>query len=337
MDQAHEFLDQLRRDGWIQDPDARLTPLSGGVSSDIYLVEDGPERFVVKRALARLRVKDDWFADVSRSATEEAYLRHVARWLPDAVPQLRFANPSAGYFAMEYLGAGWTNWKQLLLAGRCDVAQAGRAGFVLGTIHRRSASDTEVIRTFDTTLSFHQLRTDPYLLTTGQRHPRLRDRFFHEAARLESTRECLVHGDFSPKNILVGADRMILLDCEVAWYGDPAFDVAFLLNHLYLKSLYHAPRLLALDAVITGFWRAYRETRGNATDETLETRVAPLLLMLMLARVDGKSPAEYLNSTQQQFVRNFVCEMLPATPTRLETVSEAWFERLPSLPKALKP
>ena len=62
-----------------------------------------------------------------------------------------------------------------------------------------------------------------------------------EAERLVTCRSVLVHGDFSPKNLLVSGDRLVIIDCEVAWYGDPAFDLAFLLNHLCLKALYHAP------------------------------------------------------------------------------------------------
>ncbi len=326
MSDAADFLDQLRRDGRVRDPQARLTPLSGGVSSEIYLVEDGGERFVVKRALARLKVRDEWFADVGRNASEHDFLGCVGGFLPEAVPGLRFHEPAAGYFGMEFLGDGFANWKTLLLAGVCEPAHARLAGHILGTIHRQTAGREDLRRRFDTTTNFHQLRTAPYLLTTGERHPDLQTIFADEARRLEATRECLVHGDFSPKNILVRGDRLVLLDCEVAWFGDPAFDVAFLLNHLLLKGLFHAPREPGLAALAAGFWRSYLDARPYLGEEW-EACVTRLLPLLMLARVDGKSPVEYLAPTRAQFVRDFVREHLRASSARLAVLTADWLAR----------
>ncbi len=326
--EAAQFLDMLRRDGHVRDSQGRLTPLKGGVSSELYLVEDGAEKFVVKRALPKLNVKDDWFADVSRNATEWKYLQYVGGLMPGVVPKLRFANPDAGYFGMEFLGEGFANWKQLMLAEDCRVEHADLAGRILGEIHRRTSFNTSLWEQFDTTPNFHQLRIEPYLLTTGNRHPELRDLFFAEAQRIESTREVLVHGDFSPKNILISGDRMVLLDCEVAWYGEPAFDVAFLLNHLFLKSLHHAPRRFGIERMVAAFWSAYAEARHSGTCHPVEQRVVPLLLMLLLARVDGKSPAEYLTLRKQQFIRDFVPKHLPSPPKNLARLSEIWFTEL---------
>lgn len=230
----------------LRRPDAKLTPLTDGVSSEIYRVDDGGDSFVVKRALAKLKVKEHWTADVCRNHYEQLFIEYVARFLPQAVPSLRPAPKDRGYFAMELLGPEFTNWKQRLLRGEARVEDALQAATILGRIHAHSAADSETERQFDTTANFIQLRIDPYLLTTGLRHPDLRPLFEEEAKRLASTRQCLVHGDFSPKNLMLSPSRMVLLDCEVAWYGDPAFDLAFLLTHLHLKALYHAPREIGL-------------------------------------------------------------------------------------------
>ena len=325
MKESDAFLALLRRDGVVRAPDARLTPLSGGVSCEIYLVEDGAERFVAKRALAKLAVKADWFADVSRNRHEWEYIRYVARFLPEAVPVLRDCSAANNYFTMEYLNGRFLNWKQLLLAGQMNAAHARHAGEVLARIHRHSAGDAEAMRLFDTTPVFFQLRLEPYLLTTGAKHPPLRPLFEAEAARLAAARECLVHGDFTPKNILIGPERMVLLDCEVAWFGDPAFDVASLLNHFFLKALLHAPRDAGLRPMIDGFWAAYQAVRPSPE---LEARVNRLLLMLVLARVDGKSPVEYLDAARQQFIREFVREQLPPEKFSLPNIADAWFNRL---------
>ncbi len=325
MDAAAEWRARLAGDGYLRDPAARLTPLVGGVSSDIWLVEDGPHRFVVKRARPRLRVRDEWRADVGRNTIEHRFFERVGAWLPGAVPRVLFSRPEAGYFGMEYLGEGFALWKSQLLAGDFSPATAVAAGRLLGTVHARSAGDAALARDFDTTANFHQLRTEPYLLTTGARHPAWRAQFEAEARRLEATREALVHGDFSPKNLLVGADgRLVLLDAEVAWYGDPAFDVAFLLNHLFLKRLYHAPRGEPLRQLITAFRASYRAARGGEP-EGFEARIARLLPLLLLARVDGKSPVEYLVPARAEVVRAFVAAVLSAPPATVEALAGEWF------------
>jgi aminoglycoside phosphotransferase (APT) family kinase protein len=325
MNESDAFLALLRRDGVVRTSDARLTPLSGGVSCEIYLVKDGAERFVAKRALAKLRVKADWFADVSRNRHEWEYIRYVARFLPDSVPVLRHCSATDNYFTMEYLDGRFLNWKQLLLGGQVNAVHARHAGNVLAQIHRHSAGDTAAMRLFDTTPVFFQLRIEPFLLTTGAKHPALRPLFEIEAARLAAVRECLVHGDFSPKNILINGDRLVVLDCEVAWFGDPAFDLAFLMNHLCLKALRHAPREIGVRPMLDEFWSAYQAVRPSPE---IESRVGRLLLMLALARVDGKSPVEYLDAGRQQYVRDFVREQLPTGNFSLRDIADAWFSRL---------
>jgi aminoglycoside phosphotransferase (APT) family kinase protein len=328
MCEPAELLNELRRNGHVLDPHARLTPLHGGVSSEIFLVEDGAQRFVVKRALAKLKVKDDWFADVRRNVSERNYLECVHWMMPGTVPELRFVSPSDDYFGMEFLGEGFTPWKQLLLAGDIRITHAELAGSILGEIHERTTYNEALRRKFDTTANFYQLRIEPYLLTTGARHVALQEAFDSEAARIASVHEALVHGDFSPKNILIGADRMVVLDCEVAWYGDPTFDVGFFLSHLFLKWLYFAPEKRGVENLVVAFWRSYAEARSPANAAVVEHRLVRLLLMLLLARVDGKSPVEYLSPVKQNFIRSFVHRHLPLSPGNLVEMCDIWFAEI---------
>lgn len=321
------ILHLLRRDGLVSGA-ARCSPLSGGVSSDVFLIEDEGKRVVVKQALPCLKVRDYWPADTSRNRVEYEFLKYLKRLIPGAAPQVVAAG--ADYFAMEYLGPEYANWKELLLRGECRQEHALRAATILGTLHRESFGDSELASRFDTTINFHQLRTDPYLLTTGRRHSELSELFEQEAVRLEAARECLVHGDYSPKNMLIGNDRLVLLDCEVAWYGDPAFDVAFLTNHLLLKSLFHAPSDIGLQRMTATFLEKYfqeRTLRAPAARE-LDARTAHLLLMLMLARVDGKSPVEYLTGGAKDFVRTFVRSALASSQFSMDQVISRWFSNL---------
>ena len=322
-DTADVFLRLLRSDGMVHSPSATLTPLPGGVSSEIYRVDDGADTFVVKRALARLKVQDEWTADLSRNAYEHRYLEYVGRFLPRSVPALRKGDSARGYFAMEYFGPEYRNWKELLLQGTFEPTHAAAAARILGQIHRVSFGDPDAIALFGGHSCFDQLRLEPYLLTTGRRHPQLEGVFRAEGHRLAATSECLVHGDFSPKNILIGADRMVILDCEAAWYGDPAFDVSFMLTHLFLKALLQSG-VPSSQQLIRTFWQEYTRVAGR----TLDDRVPRLLLMLLLARMDGKSPVEYLAEPQRTFVRRFVCAHLPTPTLSLSDLSAAWFSQI---------
>ena len=329
MSAHNELIALLRKTRVITGASPRLTPLSGGVSSEIYLVEDDARTFVLKRALAKLRVREDWFADVSRNRAEQACLRYVSSFLPAAVPRLLDCHPEHGFFTMEFLGDGFTNWKQLLLAGTAQTTPARQAGQILGEIHHRSFRQPGLAADFNPVGNFRQLRLDPYLLRTADRHPDLAPPLHAEADRLAATRECLVHGDYSPKNILLSKDRLVVLDCEVACFSDAVFDVAFLLNHFFLKSLYQHPATFDLIGMVTAFWQAYLGARRQDADPTLEARTVRLLPMLMLARVDGKSPAEYLTQpAKQQFIREFTRPEIGRPGSSLEPLTHRWLTAL---------
>jgi aminoglycoside phosphotransferase (APT) family kinase protein len=308
-----DLLPRLQAAGLIDGNDICVTPLTGGVSSDIVLVESPKRRFVVKAALEKLRVKDDWFVDVSRNRVEQSFFEYVSPIMPASVP--RILGGGDGWFAMEYLGDELQNWKSALLAGQVETATATLAGAVLGRLHATSWDDPVARAQFDTLPNFHALRIEPYLLTTAARVPEAAGVLRAEAQRLAETKLALVHGDFSPKNLLVGPQCLIVLDAECAWFGDPAFDAAFLLTHLHLKALLN-PQALPL---VSAFWSAYTTACGH----DVEQRTVKLLLCLLLARVHGKSPAEYLSESQRDWVTRFVLSHLSQPPS-LAAFTNAW-------------
>ncbi len=193
-----------------------------------------------------------------------------------------------------------------------------------GGIHQATAGRADIAAQFDNAPAFHALRIAPYLEAAATRHAELADRILAIAERTSGSRQCLIHGDVSPKNILVGADGPIILDAECATYGDAAFDLAFCLNHLLLKSLPArdpAPLLRAFAALAAG----YRETATFARAAEVETRAAALLPALFLARVDGKSPVEYLTeAADRALVRAAACRWIAATPSGLDEISDDW-------------
>ena len=301
--------------------------LTGGVSSDIWKVTAGDRVFCVKRAMAKLAVKQDWFAPVERNRFEQLWYETASKRVPGSAPAVLAHDDEAMFFAMDWLDpADYRLWKAELLAGRVDRDFAIAVGERLAAIHEATAGDPGIAAMFQTGSLFEALRLDPYLRATGVRHPAIRAELNALADRTARTQKALVHGDVSPKNIMIGpGSEPVFLDAECAWYGDPAFDLAFCLNHLLLKCLAvpAASRafLGAFDALADGY-------RGGIEWEPvadLEARAASLLPGLFLARVDGKSPVEYVTEeAARERVRRVAIPLVREPPATLAAVRDAW-------------
>ena len=295
------------------------TALAGGVSSDIWRVETRERTFCVKRALAQLRVKAQWFAPTGRNLFECRYFQTVAEISPGLVPTPLAHDPVRGMLAMDWLEPGQHRlWKTELLAARVDPAFAGVVGGRFAAVHAATAGDEACAARFASDDVFHALRIEAYLLATGQAHADLRQRFESAAASLAETKRALVHGDASPKNILMGPHGPVFLDAETAWFGDPAFDVAFCLNHLVIKARH--VRIARADLIESAhrFRRNYFAAVDWEAPAGLERRVARLLPMLALARVDGKSPLEYLDEDERTTLRAAARRAVIQAPRTLE-------------------
>jgi aminoglycoside phosphotransferase (APT) family kinase protein len=322
-----DLLEPLRRMGLLKAGElARFTPLTGGVSSDISLVEAGGRRFCVKRALARLKVAALWEAPVGRNAAEAAYMRAVSRWLPHGVPRVLGEDEKAGWFAMEYLAPeDHPLWKERLLAGVVEPGFAAAVGRDLAVVHAKSAADPDIPAAFANDDTFEAIRIEPYLRAAGRAHPELAARFDALAQTTLTTKRALVHGDVSPKNILQGPNGPVFLDAECAWFGDPAFDLAFCLNHLLLKGAREGADRTRYTAAFSALVGAYLAGVDWESADGLEARAAALLPALFLARIDGKSPVEYLNrESERSAVRLCAIPMIADPPRRLEDVADAW-------------
>jgi aminoglycoside phosphotransferase (APT) family kinase protein len=321
----------LRRLGIFAEGEAIVAHrLTGGVSSDIWRVSAGTRTVCVKRAMPKLAVKDDWFAPVERNRYERLWYATAGTGVPGTAPEVLTFDDAAMFFVMEYLDpAAYRLWKPELLAGHVNLAFAGAVGRKLAAIHAATAGDAAIARQFPTDAIFEALRLDAYLRATGRRHPEIAARLEALADRTAATKKALVHGDVSPKNILIGPSSPVFLDAECAWYGDPAFDLAFCLNHLLLKCL-HAPAatqefLAAFDAMRSAYLAGVNwEPAGEA-----ERRTAALLPGLLLARVDGKSPVEYLTGERSKDrIRRVAIPLIAEPPATLAAVRSAWAEEV---------
>lgn len=296
-----------------------VRPLTGGVASDIAMVTLPGQKLCVKFALPKLKVAADWHAPVHRNAAEYAWLRVAAAQFPETAIRLYGRSDTAHGFAMEYLeGHDVYLWKAALLAGEADRGEARQVADLLGRIHARSARADFDSAPFQNRDDFRALRIEPYLNFTATIHPDLAAPLTALAHQLYQNAQVLVHGDVSPKNILLRSGAPVILDAECATMGDPCFDLAFCLNHLLLKAIHlPASRAGLLDAV-GGFWRAYAPHVSWEDPDGLQARVAALLPALMLARVDGKSPVEYLTPGEQAVVRNLTPGLIRDPLTHLD-------------------
>lgn len=326
MSDENLIAEMLRADGQLAPGRVVITALAGGVSCEIYRVEQGVRQFVVKRALERLRVAEEWRADTSRNETEFAFYDALTGILADAIPRVFFHNPERGYFIMEYLEESWRNWKGLLLKGCFDASHGTLAGTLLAKLHRGTWNDQTFRARFNAASNFRELRTDPYFRAAAAHHPELREGLQAVAEQLDQSRICLIHGDFSPKNILIHEEQMVLLDAEVAYFGDPAFDVAFLQSHLFLKGLHFSPRCVDWEAVSITVWDAYRSAMEglfkNGSD--FERHCIRMLGALLVARVDGKSPVEYLTDNKREIVRRTAARLLQCPPPDFRAARVVW-------------
>jgi aminoglycoside phosphotransferase (APT) family kinase protein len=311
----------------------RLERLPGGVSSDIWLVRAGSAAFCVKRALPRLRVAAVWRAPIERNAKEAAWIKAVARFLPQAVPRLLAEDAGIGMFAMEYLPPqSFEGWKAQLRRGYVMPFTAAEIGRRLASIHGRFARSSAVEAEFATDAIFHAIRLEPYLLAAARAHPDRAAALERLAEITARTKLTLVHGDVSPKNILVGPQGPVFIDAECAWFGDPAFDLAFCLNHLLLKCLWvpasASPLLAAFEALATTYLGAVDWEPVDRIDR----RAAELLPGLFLARIDGKSPVEYLTEEREKdAVRRVARSLLDSPPDRLAEIRRVWASEIQAM------
>ncbi|MFM0203383.1 aminoglycoside phosphotransferase family protein [Paraburkholderia fungorum] len=330
-DSALALLESLRRMRLVSPAEQpALTPLTGGVSSEIVRVDTSNGVICVKRALARLKVAANWSAPLERNSAEVAWMRLAATVVPGCVPSILGEDEQGRAFAMTFLEPrDYRLWKTDLLDGIASVETARAVGTTLATLHRATADNSTLANTFSTDANFFALRLEPYFLASAAANPDCAAALQQLSDDTARTRRALVHGDVSPKNILVGKAGPVFLDAECAWYGDPAFDVAFCLTHLLLKCVHRPDATAAYLACFDALNDAYFAGASWEDAAVLEARAARLLPALLLARVDGKSPVEYLQAGEDRAtVRHFAKHFIFEAPRTLDSIRNRWSKEL---------
>jgi aminoglycoside phosphotransferase (APT) family kinase protein len=322
IEQPDQLCDYLRAVGHIEPGEQPvLRTLTGGVSNRTVLVERASgETWVLKQALAKLRVPVDWFSDPERVHHEAQGLRWLAQFAPpETIPALVFEDHDHHLLAMQAVPQPHTNWKTMLLAGQLVEAHVEQFGRLLGLIHRRaSACRIEVAPIFEDRSIFESLRLEPYYSYTAAQVPAAASFLQTLIEDTRTRRLTLVHGDYSPKNILVYRERLILLDHEVIHFGDPAFDLGFSLTHLLSKAHHLSAKRQAFAGAANHYWQTYCQTLGDvpwAAD--LESHAVRHTLGCLLARVAGRSLLEYLDEAVRARQRRTVLALMQSPPTHM--------------------
>lgn len=313
-----------------------VKPLTGGVSNRTVWVQrrDG-ETWVVKQALEKLRVAVDWFSSPARIHREALGLREAARLLPNgATPKFLFEDWDNHLLAMSAVPQPHENWKKLLLQGNVYRRHIQQFAEMLGQLHRTSADEAYTLaEQFGDRSFFEALRLEPYYAYTATQIPDAAQFLENLIAETRHRRLCIVHGDYSPKNVLIYRDQLILLDYEVIHWGDPAFDLGFSLTHLLSKA-HHLPSIRQEFAEVSNlYWKRYQEVVGDGEWTTdLEQWAVQHTLACLLARVAGRSPLEYLSEEECRRQQNVVVDMLANIPSTVKLMTEQFIVRLEQSP-----
>jgi aminoglycoside phosphotransferase (APT) family kinase protein len=290
----------LAERGWVSGSFCQVEELSGGVSNVVFRVKTFKGLFVLKQSRAQLRTADPWFSDLSRVFREIDAMQLLApRLLDSVVPQVLFRDDDNYAFLMSHAPREARDWRTVLLEGKVDPRLGEMAGRILGAIHASTSNDSAV-NAFEDRTVFDQLRVDPFYRRVAERCPDVAPYLKPLIDDLLTNAQCLTHGDFSPKNLLLHGDGFTLVDYETAHLGEPSFDIGFFLSHLFLKAIVHPEVWDRFAPLLTGFWRGYQDTFPFKPFDYLTSNGIAHLGACILARVDGTSPAPYLKDERKK-------------------------------------
>ncbi len=315
----------------IEEQHVDCTQLSGGVSNRAVLVAvDGVDRWVVKQALEKLRVQVDWFSSPERIHREAAGLRALGEMLPTgATPAFVFEDRDEHILVMDAVPQPHANWKSMLLAGELQAAHIRQFGAMLARIHGHAARNhVKYAKQFVDRHFFETLRIEPYYRYSAQQVPAAADFI---AALIDATNaniHTLVHGDYSPKNILVYQDTLVLLDHEVIHWGDPAFDIGFSMTHLLSKAHHLVDHRPVFQDAARQYWTVYSTTMQDSFGDDFEARCVRHTLGCLLARVAGRSQLEYLSAAKKHVQRDAVVRLMAAPPAAMLDLIQRFVEAI---------
>ena len=296
---------------------AVVTPLTGGVSCDTYAVDTSGESWVVKQALGALRVTELWESDPGRVVAEAAALRWFHDLSPDHVPEPLAVIESFNAVVLPRAAQPSPDLRQVLLEDPTVISVELGAGIgaLLARWHQSDPSEARGT-VLDDYSRLTSLRVDPFYRNMATKWPQYAGRIVEAADELLQTSHAVIHGDFTPKNLLVLGEGFWVIDTETAHIGHPVLDTASMLAHLLLKEIHHRDDEVKSQAV-----RGFRVAFDRALGESAMSRPASLGIhigTIMGVRVDGRSRVSYLSDAARTSARAVASALLEGA-----TVDEA--------------
>jgi 5-methylthioribose kinase len=332
IESPRQALAYLRETGLVaHDEEPVLRVLKGGVSNRTLLVEPrNNAAFVLKQALPKLRVPIDWFSDPMRIHREALGLRVLKEITPlGSITPLLFEDTNRHIIAMVAVPYPHRNWKEQLFAEGPSEEYVLQFAAILGAIHRESAHRRQTLGSFEDRSWFESLRLEPYYQFSATQVKEAAGFLNVLVDETRRTKLALVHGDYSPKNILIHDHRMVLIDHEVIHLGDPAFDVGFSLTHLLSKALHCLERRRAFLDAAHHYTKRYLEiVRNSRFDVGFESRSCRHTLGCLLARVVGRSTLEYLTLAERQRQKRAVLKLISRPPALLKVLIDSFAKEL---------
>lgn len=297
--------------------------IQGGVSSDVWLIDclnrNNLERYVIKQPLARLRVEKNWTAPLKRAFYENLWLKMASLVSVESVPHVYYFDEKKPLLVTQYLGVTEAEvWQRQLFSGRFDLLFIKELGAKIATFHEITAGNQNYAKDFDSAEILRATRIEPYIFALIDTFPEMSERLVEIGESVLANRIAVIHGDLSPKNILNRNSKPVFLDAECACYADPAFDIAFCINHLLLKFYRIGDKRFILMSRLIATSYLQKVNWENRTG--LEKRIAALIPILMLARIDGKSTLQYLNDSHKNTIRKKAIKLLTKNLYSLDLV-----------------
>ena len=307
--------------------------LQGGVSNRTVWVQqrDGTD-WILKQALEKLRVQVDWFSAPERIHREAQGLRWLSKIIPEHVPTFIFEDMVFHILAMSAISQPHENWKVELLNNDPVIQHAVQFGELLSKIHNAVDDYPDIETDFAERKFFEELRLEPYYAYTASRVAVAEPFLTQLIADTRKRIQALVHGDYSPKNVLLYGDQLFILDYEVIHFGDPAFDIGFSMTHFLSKAHYRALQRQTFIQMAQTYWQTYANTIAeHFVSQSLEIYAVRHTLACMLARVAGRSPLEYLDTTYRERQQDIVLDLIKRDVKTIPDLITQFADRLESI------
>lgn len=313
---AQEILDA----SGIDSSEAVFNRITGGVSSNTYAASLPGRGVVIKQARAQLDVAQEWTANPNRVLAEAEGLSWFHELTPDHVPSPIAVVEHLHGLVLPMAPQPSPDLRTVIVEnpGDFDPRWPSLLGEILSVWH---AADYRPAlgSALDDTSRLLDLRIDPFYLDMAHRWPEHAGAIEALAEELLSVRTAVVHGDFTPKNVLClpGGDLWVV-DTEVCHIGNPVIDTASMLAQLVIKALHYrtdSPTAHALTRARGAFLGALAPL---STPSSLNAHIGVFLAV----RVAGRSRVPYLDEPTRQIVATVAHALLDGA--QLEEACQEW-------------